>query len=238
MLSSTIATATRLLRPQVVRAALSTTAKSAKPKVYVVYYSLYGHVRALADQVMEGLKEGGADAKLFQVAETLTPEILKVVKAPPRDESVPTITAKDLEDADGILFGVPTRYGMMAGQMKAFLDSTGGQFAQGKLVGKTAGVFVSTNTQGGGQETTALTFVTQFAHHGMIFVPMGYTSPISNITSEMRGGSAYGAGTFAGGDGTRTPSQLEKDLAHHQGKLFAQTTAAFKAGRAVLAGSN
>ncbi len=91
---------------------------------------------------------------------------------------------------------------------------------QGALVGKPAGVFFSTGTQNGGQETTALTFVTQLAHHGMVFVPLGYSTPKLFDLSAPRGGSPYGAGTLAGPDGSRQPSALEKDIAEAHGKHF------------------
>ena len=109
---------------------------------------------------------------------------------------------------------------MAAAQMKAFMDSTGGLWMKGALIGKPAGIFFSTGTQGGGQETTALTFVTQLTHHGMIFVPLGYADPTIFNMEEVHGGSPYGSGTFAGPDGSRMPSDLEKGLAHTQGKNF------------------
>lgn len=130
----------------------------------------------------------------------------------------PVITPDELVKADGFLFGYPTRFGMLPAQAKAFWDSTGGLWMKGALVGKPAGVFFSTGTQGGGQETTALTSVTQLVHHGMIYVPIGYSSPLVTDMSEVHGGSPYGAGTLAGPDGSRQPSELELKLARHQGK--------------------
>ena len=97
----------------------------------------------------------GVDGILYRVPETLTQEVLEQMKAPEKDESIPVISAAELEKADGILFGFPTRYGSMAAQMKAFFDSTGQLWREQKLAGKPAGFFVSTGTQGGGQETTA-----------------------------------------------------------------------------------
>ena len=121
------------------------------------------------------------------------------------------------QSCDGILFGIPTRYGMMSAQMKAFFDSTGQMWAKGELVGKAAGVFISVATLGGGMETTALTAVTQLAHHGIIFVPTGYSfGPAMFDLSAVHGGSPYGAGTFAGGDGSRQPSDVELAYAHYQ----------------------
>jgi len=149
----------------------------------------------------------------------------------PRDDTIPTITTVQLAGADGIIFGVPTRFGVMPAQMKALFDSTGGLWMEGKLVGKTAGVFFSTATQGGGQETTALTMVTQFTHHGMIFVPIGYTDRSLMNNDELHGGSPYGAGTFAGPAGDRKPTELELGVAKHQGEYFTKVTAALIKGR-------
>ncbi|VAH70300.1 unnamed protein product [Triticum turgidum subsp. durum] len=118
---------------------------------------------------------------------------------------------------------------MTAQQMKAFFDSTGGLWQAQSLSGKPAGVFFATGTQGGGQETTALTAVTQLTHHGMLFVPVGYTHGAGMFAmDEVKGGSPYGAGTFAGADGSRVPSDAELALAAHQGKYFAGTVKKLK----------
>ncbi|KAK7817176.1 probable NAD(P)H dehydrogenase (quinone) FQR1-like 1 [Quercus suber] len=190
-------------------------------KVYIVYYSTYGHVEKLAEQIKKGAESvEGVEAKLWQVPETLSDEVLGKLGAPPKSD-VPVITPGELAEADGLLFGFPTRYGTMAAQFKAFIDSTGSQWRTQELAGKPAGLFYSTGSQGGGQETTPLTAITQLVHHGMIFVPIGYTFGAGMFEMEkVRGGSPYGAGTYAG-DGSRQPSELELDLAFHQGKYFA-----------------
>ncbi|PKA52279.1 hypothetical protein AXF42_Ash010175 [Apostasia shenzhenica] len=193
-----------------------------KLKIFIVFYSMYGHVESLARRMKKGV-EGidGVEGLLYRVPETLPLEVLEMMKAPAKAEDVPLVSAAELVEADGILFGFPTRFGSMAAQMKAFFDSTGQMWKEQKLAGKPAGFFVSTGTQGGGQETTAWTAITQLAHHGMLFVPVGYTFG-SNMFSleEIRGGSPYGAGTFAG-DGSRVASELELDFAEHQGKYMA-----------------
>jgi NAD(P)H dehydrogenase (quinone) len=145
------------------------------------------------------------------------------------------ISPAELEEADGIIFGFPTRFGMMAAQMKAFFDATGGLWMAGKLVGKPAAAFVSTGTQGGGQETTILTAITQLTHHGMVFVPIGYSSPLIANIDEVHGGSPYGAGTLAGPTGSRMPSELELAVAKHQGVHFTGVAKALKVGRAATA---
>jgi len=191
------------------------------PKVAVIFYSMYGHVKTLAAEIKAGLEEAGCEATLLQVPETLPAEVLEKMSAPPKDESIEIADAHTLPEYDAFLFGVPTRFGMAAAQMKAFLDATGGLWMKGALVGKPAGLFFSTATQGGGQETTAFTFLTQLSHHGMIFVPIGYSSPLLMNMDEIHGGSPYGAGCLAAPDGSRAPSDLEKSLAKHQGSYFA-----------------
>lgn len=193
-----------------------------KLKVFIVFYSMYGHVEGLARRMKKGVDGvDGVEGVLYRVPETLPIEVLDQMKAPPKDESVPEITAAELEEAHGFLFGFPTRYGSMAAQMKGFFDSTGQLWKEQKLAGKPAGFFVSTGTQGGGQETTAWTAITQLAHHGMLFVPIGYTFGAGMFKMDsIRGGTPYGAGVFAG-DGTRQPSETELALAEHQGKYMA-----------------
>ncbi|XVF15713.1 hypothetical protein REPUB_Repub09cG0179400 [Reevesia pubescens] len=191
-------------------------------KVFIVFYSMYGHVEKLAKRMKKGV-DGveGVEAVLYRVTETLSDDVLDLMKAPSKDPEVPEITASELAAADGVLFGFPTRYGCMAAQMKAFFDSTGQLWKEQTLAGKPAGFFVSTGTQGGGQETTAWTAITQLAHHGMLFVPIGYTFGDGMFKMDsIRGGSPYGAGVYAG-DGTREPTETELALAEHQGKYMA-----------------
>jgi len=194
------------------------------PKILVLYYSMYGHIREMAHAVAEGANfVSGATVEIFQVPETLPKEVLEKMHAADKG-SDPVFThdmMSTLPTYDGILFGIPTRYGMMSAQMKAFFDGTGSLWTSGALVGKYAGIFVSTGTMQGGQETTALTTITQLAHHGMIFVPTGYSfGPKMFDVATIHGGSPYGAGTFAGPDGSRRPSAGELEFATHQGKHF------------------
>ncbi|CAO3642791.1 unnamed protein product [Cunninghamella blakesleeana] len=199
-------------------------------KVAIVIYSLYHHIYTLAQSVQEGLKEAGVDAQIYQVPETLSDEILTKMHAPAKPD-VPIVTHDDLIEADGFLFGIPTRFGTMPAQFKAFLDSTGGLWASGKLAGKFGGIFFSTGSQHGGQETTAATTVTYFAHHGIIYVPTGFANAHLFDTSEVIGGSAWGAGTVANGDGSRQVSQKEKEIAITQGKNFGSVVKAYVAGK-------
>lgn len=164
----------------------------------------------------------GCEGVLLQIAETLPASVLEKMHAPPKPD-VPIVDPHDLANYDGLIFGVPTRYGAAAAQVKALMDATGGLWQKGALVGKPAGIFVSTASQGGGQETTALTFMGQFVHHGMVFVPIGYTMGEKMFATEIaHGGSPWGAGTFAAPDGSRQPSEVELELARHQGAYFAK----------------
>jgi len=193
-------------------------------KIFVVFYSMHGHVYKMAQAVKKGIDSvDGCEGILYQVAETLPEEVLAKMQAVPKPENVPIINASDLPKANGIVFGFPTRFGMMCAQMKALFDATGGLWQSGALVGKPASLFTSTGTQGGGQETTIMTSMTQLVHHGMIFIPPGYTHGQALFdVQEVRGGGPWGAGTYAAADGSRQPSELELAAAEHQGSYFAE----------------
>jgi len=198
--------------------------------IYVVFYSMYGHVYTLAKTVAKAVEASGvADVKLFQVKETLPQDVLEKMYAPAKPD-VPILDPNDLVHADGVLFGVASRYGQASAQFKCFWDATGQLWAKGALSGKPAGVFFSTATQGGGQETIAMTFLTHLVHHGMIFVPLGYANKNMFNVDEVHGGSPWGAGTFAGGQGQRQPTALELEVAETQGKNFAAITAKLHKG--------
>ncbi|TMW86376.1 hypothetical protein EJD97_021478 [Solanum chilense] len=196
--------------------------------LFIVYYSMYGHVEKLARAMQKGAASiEGVEVKLWQVAETLPAEILAKMGAPPKGNA-PIIAPDDLVEADGFAFGFPTRFGMMPAQFKAFFDATGAIWKNQQLAGKPAGIFYSTGSQGGGQETTALTAITQLVHHGMIFVPIGYTFGVDMFDmEEIKGGSPYGAGTFAG-DGSKQPTELELEQAYYQGQYIATITKKLK----------
>ena len=193
------------------------------PKIAIVYYSMYGHIRTLAEAEKRGIEKAGGTVDLYQVEETLPEEVLAKMHAPPKPTDIPVISdPATLEPYDGFLLGIPTRYGNFPGQWKAFWDKAGKQWASGGFWGKMAGVFVSSASQGGGQESTALASMSTLAHHGIIYVPFGYAKAFATLTNveEVRGGSAWGAGTFAGADGSRQPSAKELELAELQGEHF------------------
>ncbi|KAI8575624.1 hypothetical protein K450DRAFT_260982 [Umbelopsis ramanniana AG] len=203
------------------------------PVIYIVYYSTYGHIYTLAKEIQRGLVAQGAEVKIFQIAETLPEEVLTKMYAPPKQD-VPIITADDLKNADGILWGIPTRFGTMPAQIKTFLDSTGSLWQSGALAGKFTGVFFSTAAQHGGQETTALSTITYFAHHGMPFVPLGFAHANMFDNSEVIGSSPYGSGTVANGDGSRQPTEKELAIVYTQGENFAKVVKTMKQGAANL----
>lgn len=194
------------------------------PKIAVIFYSLYGHIKTLAEAEVKGIKEAGVEVDLYQLPETLPENVLTMMHAPPKDKSIPVLEdPATLTKYDGFLFGIPTRYGNMPAQFKAFWDHTGQLWQQGALHGKYAGLFISTAGLGGGQESTALSFLSTLTHHGLIYVPLGYkhTFVIATDLTEVHGGSPWGAGTFAAADGSRQPSAKELELATIQGKVFA-----------------
>ncbi|KAJ4327938.1 flavodoxin-like fold protein [Fusarium piperis] len=203
------------------------------PKIAIVYYSMYGHIKQLAEAEKAGIEKAGGSADLYQIPETLPEEVLAKMHAPPKAADVPVLDdPSKLEEYDAFLLGIPTRYGNFPAQWKAFWDQTGKQWASGGFWGKMAGIFVSTASLGGGQETTAQNAISTLTHHGIIYVPFGYAKAFGLLTdlSEVRGGSAWGAGTFAGADGSRQPSEKEIELAQIQGQYFYETVAKFTGG--------
>ncbi|KAK7914110.1 Minor allergen Alt a 7 [Apiospora marii] len=193
------------------------------PKIAIVFYSMYGHIRTLAEAEKRGIEKAGGTCDLYQVAETLPADVLTKMHAPGQKSDIPILTdPATLEQYDGFLMGIPTRFGNFPAQWKAFWDKTGGQWASGGFHGKFAGVFISTASPGGGQESTAIAAMSTLAHHGIMYVPLGYKNSFGQLTdmSEVRGGSPWGAGAFAAGDGSRQPSPKELEVAEIQGEQF------------------
>lgn len=197
--------------------------------VLVVYYSMYGHIHRMAEAVKEGAGGvNGADVRICRVPETLPEEVLIKMGALETQKAqvhLPVCTLEDLVWADAIIFGAPTRFGNMCGQMRQFLDATGGLWAKGSLVGKVGSVFTSSATQHGGQESTILSFHINLLHHGMLIVGLPYTFTGQMRIDEITGGSPYGASTISGGDGKRLPSENELAAARFQGKHVAEIAA-------------
>jgi NAD(P)H dehydrogenase (quinone) len=195
-------------------------------KVLVVFYSLYGHVYKMAEAIAEGAKEvAGTKVDIRRVPETLPQEVLAkmgAIEAQKQFSHIPVCTVDELPDADAIIFGTPTRFGNMCGQMRQFLDATGQLWAKGALVGKVGSVFTSSATQHGGQESTILTFHVTLLHQGFVVVGLPYAFQGQMRMDEITGGSPYGASTIAGGDGSRMPSENELEAARFQGKHVAR----------------
>jgi NAD(P)H dehydrogenase (quinone) len=198
-------------------------------KVLVVFYSTYGHVYKMAEAIAVGAGEvAGAEVEIRRVPETLPQEVLEkmgAVDAQKEFSQIPVCTVEELAQADAIIFGTPTRFGNMCGQMRQFLDATGQLWANGSLVGKVGSVFTSTATQHGGQESTILTFHVTLLHHGLIVVGLPYAFQGQMRLDEITGGSPYGSSTIAGGDGSRMPSENELEAARFQGKHVATIAA-------------
>ncbi len=204
-------------------------------KVLVLYYSSYGHIETMAQAVAEGAKSvAGTEVHVKRVPE-LVPEDVAKAHHFKVEQSAPIASPNELADYDAIIFGTPTRFGMMASQMKNFLDQTGGLWAQGKLIGKIGGVFTSTATQHGGQEGTLLSFHTVMLHHGMLIAGLPYSFQGQTSSEEITGGTPYGASTIANGDGSRQPSANELEGARFQGRHIAEIAVAQKLGREAMA---
>lgn len=197
-------------------------------KVLVLYHSMYGHIETMANAVAEGARGvAGVEVTIKRVPETMDAEIFKNAGGK-TDQAAAVATPAELADYDAIIVGTPTRFGNMTGQMRNFFDQTGGLWAKGALAGKVASVFTSTGT-GAGQEMTITSTWTTLAHHGMIIVPIGYTTPELFDISQVSGGTPYGASTLAGGDGARQPDARELTIARHQGAHVAKIAAKLKA---------
>ncbi|KAI0837033.1 putative benzoquinone reductase [Hypoxylon sp. FL0890] len=205
------------------------------PKIAIVYYSTYGHVRKLAEAEKAGIEKAGGTADIFQIPETLPQDVLSKMYAPGPAKDVPVLEdPATLESYDAFLLGIPTRYGNFPAQWRVWWDKTGKQWQTGAFYGKMAGLFISTASLGGGQESTALAAMSTFAHHGIIYVPFGYAKAFSTLAdlSEVHGGGPWGAGTFAAPDGSRQPSAKEIEIAETQGAEFYKTVAKFASGSA------
>jgi NAD(P)H:quinone oxidoreductase type IV len=196
-----------------------------KTKIQVVFYSMYGHMYRMAEEVAAGAREiEGVEVSLLQVAELVPEDLLKLSgAAAPRAEfaHIPYANPAKLAEADGIIFGTPTRFGNMCAQMRNFLDQTGNLWMNGGLIGKVGSVFTSTASQHGGHETTITSFHSTLLHHGMLIAGVPYSEQRLLNMDEITGGSPYGASTLTGGDGLRQPSVNELAIARFQGRHVA-----------------
>jgi len=198
-------------------------------KVLVLYYSMYGHIETMATAVAEGARSvAGTEVTIKRVPELMPEDVARKAGAK-LDQAAPIATVDELPHYDAIIFGTPTRFGNMCAQMRNFLDRTGRLWLNGNLIGKVGSVFTSTGTQHGGQETTITSFHSTLLHHGMIIVGVPYSSQELMNMGEITGGSPYGAGTLAGADGTRKPTDNELTIARFQGAHVAKLAAKLSA---------
>jgi NAD(P)H dehydrogenase (quinone) len=197
--------------------------------IQIVFYSMYGHIYRMAEEVAGGVREiAGADARLYQVEELVPDHILEQSGAKKAREAfahIPFIEVNQLAEADAIIFGTPTRFGMMCAQMRNFLDKAGGLWAKGALENKVGSVFTSSATQHGGQEATILSFHTTLLHFGMIIVGIPYSVKELSTVDEISGGSPYGASSVVGHGESVRPSENELAAARIQGRRVAEITA-------------
>ena len=194
-------------------------------KLLILYYSMFGHVHKMAVAVAEGARQvPGTEVILARVPETLPATVLEkigAVEAQKKFANIPVCTLDQLANADAVIFGTPTRFGNMCGQMRQFFDATGGIWKSGALVGKVGSVFTSSATQHGGQESTILSVHITLLHHGMLIAGLPYSFDGQQRIDEVSGCSPYGSSTIAGSDGQRWPSENELAGARFQGKYVA-----------------
>lgn len=195
-------------------------------RVLVVFYSMYGNVAKLAKAVAEGARQvENVEVSIRQVEEMVPKEIIETNERMKRVREelsdIPIATNEDLVEADGIVFGTPTRYGNMSAQMKQFIDKTGRLWAEGKLINKVAGVFTSTSSLHGGQETTIITSMIPLLHLGMIIVGIPYSEQ-RLFSLEIGGGSPYGASSVSGPKADRPPTENDLEIAKTLGRRVAE----------------
>jgi NAD(P)H dehydrogenase (quinone) len=200
--------------------------------VLVLYYSSYGHIEIMAQAQAEGAARiPQARVVVKRVPETMPPQVAKAAGCK-LDQAAPIATPEELDQYDAIIFGTPTRFGNMAGQMRNFLDQTGALWARGALVGKIGSVFCSTASQHGGQETTITSFHTTLLHQGMIVVGLPYTFKDLATMREITGGTPYGASCVTGsGAEARMPSALELEMCRFQGEHVTRISKQLVAGK-------
>jgi len=196
--------------------------------VLIAFYSRNGSTEALAKSIAEGAQAEGAEVRLRRARDFVAEEIIQNVPgwASNRDrmyKEYEAPTEADAEWADALIFGTPTRFGSVTSELKAYIDSLGGLWFQGKLNGKAGSAFTSTSSVHGGNESTITSLYTPMAHLGLILVPLGYADPVL-----YKAGTPYGASSVSGQD-NQPPTEDDKEVARFQGKRVAQIARALKA---------
>ena len=202
----------------------------ASPNVLIVFYSRDGSTEKMANLVAEGARAEGAEVRMRRARDIVGPEV--IAKVPKWAENsarmnaqYPAPTDTDVEWADAVIFGTPTRFGNVSAELKAFIDSLGGLWFQGKLNGKVGSAFTSTGTPHGGNESTIISLYNPLAHLGFIIVPTGYGDPAT-----FQAGTPYGASHVAG-QNAAPPTDNEAAVARFQGKRVAQVAKALRAAK-------
>jgi len=200
-------------------------------KLLIAFYSRNGSTEALANAVAEGARAAGAEVRVRRVRDIVGPEVM--AQAPGWAENsarmqaeYPAPTTDDCEWADGIVFGAPTRFGIIAAELKAFIDSLGGLWFGGKLFNKVGAAFGATATTHGGAESTLLGLFAAMSHLGLVIVPNGYGDPAT-----FAAGTPYGSHTAVDGQHVKAPAETDLAVARYQGKRVAQVAATLAALR-------
>ena len=192
--------------------------------ILVLYFSRSGATAEMARQVARGVEDGGLEARLRTVPAVSADHEASAPPVP--DAGAPYATLEDLEDCAGLALGSPTRFGNMAAPMKYFLDGTGGLWMKAALAGKPAGVFTSTSSMHGGQETTLLSMMLPLMHHGMLITGLPYSEP--DLAQTREGGTPYGPSHLAGLDSKLPLSAAEKNLCQALGRRLAMLALALR----------
>jgi NAD(P)H dehydrogenase (quinone) len=192
--------------------------------ILILFYSHHGATAEMARQVARGVEEAGLEARLRTVPGVSADH--EATAPPVPDSGAPYATLGDLQDCGGLALGSPTRFGNMAAALKYFLDGTSGLWMKAALAGKPAGVFTSTSSMHGGQETTLLSMMLPLMHHGMLITGLPYTEP--DLAQTQEGGTPYGPSHVAGLDSKRPLSTAEKNLCQALGRRLATFARALK----------
>lgn len=194
-----------------------------KPRILVLYYSMYGNNFLMAKAVSQGIEEAGGEVVLRTVPELVPQKVIdsdeRMRKAKEAQKGIPVAKPEELENIDGIILGSPTRFGNMCSQLRNFLDQTGGLWMKGALIGKPAGVFCCTASLHGGQETTLISMMFTLLHHGAIIVGVPYS--VKELVETKKGGTPYGPTAVVGPMADQAPTVTDLKIAAELGKRVA-----------------
>lgn len=194
-----------------------------QPKILILYYSMYGNNFKMAKAVAEGVNEAGGEAILRKAPELLPQNVIdadeNIKKAKEAQKDIPVAKLEDMENIDGLILGSPTRFGNMCSQLRNFLDQTGSLWMKGALINKPAGVFCTTASMHGGQETTLISMMFTLIHHGAVIVGVPYS--VKELVETKRGGTPYGPTAVVGVAANESPTGIDLKIAGELGKRVA-----------------